>query len=261
MPRFVRGGRGLWRKIQSSHGEGYSPNTSTWLALIFVFFVLAIAHYIVYSFAPFVGIIATAVFIGLTIKCAINKQWQKSSKIILSFICSFLCVSFLLVGVFGILNQQKEQAALCHAANCEYRHMEDSLYCYDHTCHLEGCHYYKDKADSYCYIHATEQIPNIVISNEELKETILYGDVYYNFSADIKAKNEKKLFCYAVLTLFDGEGEEVYKVCDLITDNITGWKSASFRLKKSSIPRFETYSWEVVREKPNGLEWDGTYYS
>ena len=49
MPRFVRGGRGLWRKIQSLHGEGYSPNTSVWIALIVIFFILAIA---IISFIP-----------------------------------------------------------------------------------------------------------------------------------------------------------------------------------------------------------------
>lgn len=261
MPRFIRGGRGAWRKIQGSHGKGYSPNTSGLLALIFIIFVLVIAHYVVYSFASPTGIMVAVVFLGLTIKCAINKKWKKSSRLILSCICTLLCVSFLLAGIFGLLNQQNEREAMCSIGNCEYRHLKDSQFCYNHTCHLEGCNNYKDKADSYCYIHATEQIPNIVISNEELKETIWYGDVYYSFSADIKAKNEKKLFCYAVLTLFDEEGKKVYKVCDLITDNITGWESASFRLKKSSIPRFETYSWEVVREKPYGLEWDGIYYS
>lgn len=261
MPRFMRGGRGLWRKIDSSHGEGYSPNTSIWIALMVVFFVLIIAHYVVYSVAPAVGFVVSVVFLALTVKCGTDKEWKKLIKIILSILCAILCISFFATGVFGFINQQKEKEALCHVANCEYKHIEGGLYCYRHTCHVEGCYYYKGDSDSYCYFHETEQMPNINISKEKSEETVSSGIVYCNFSALLEEKNGDDFFCYAVLTLYNNTGEEVYKVCDRVYGHISRFYRVKISIRKAYLPSFETYSWKTVRELPYGLEWDGEYYS
>ena len=223
--------------------------------LIFAFWGIIILFVIIalFLFAPILAVFSGILFFCLAFYCACNKKYPRINKIVLCVLCLAIAVISITCAIFGFIHQNEENAKLCQAPNCESFHLEGSRYCYNHTCHFNGCNNYKNYGDSYCYNHATTPISNISISNTSYEIVTEYFD-YYKFHATFENLSGDGFFCYAVLTLYDDTGAEVYKACDQIYEHITNWENVTISIRKSELPDFTSYKWEALREKPFDLD-------
>ena len=229
MPRFVRGGRGLWRSIQRSRGEGYS-SCLNWSTIFALFCLLLIgAACVTVTFAPILGFLLAGVFTFLVIYFYTRTGWDKGRKTLFFVSCIVLAVLFLICGIVGV---------------------------YTSSVFIESTELEQSSPDFNFPYPYENVLKNIEISNETYTLTAKHYSTYHDFRATFRSKMGKKFSCYATLTLYLDD-YEVYKVCTYIWEYQSGREDVAIQLRVGTIPKFTSYKWEALREKPEGLEYDG----